>query len=255
MRYYEITNEDIGRRGFLRGLGAAAGLGTLGLQAYKQNTRQDAPPPSTSAQNASDKVATQPSNANAPTVASQPQKVIPKYQPGSVKSPEFAKKLRHIGALLGVNPDDLLKVMYFETKGTLDPSIQNSIGATGLIQFMPDTAKGLGTTVDNLKKMSASDQLHYVYEYYKKIVKPGMTAADIYLATLLPVSLKMKPSTIVAKKNDHGRIKRNSSITKHKMYTKNPVFDPQKKNYYTVADIRSVINGRSAPTLDSLSNT
>lgn len=81
MRYSEITNEDIGRRGFLRGLGAAAGLGTLGYQAYRQNTRQDSPPASTSDGVTQPNVATQPQRKPAPTAPVKPQRVIPKYSP------------------------------------------------------------------------------------------------------------------------------------------------------------------------------
>lgn len=39
MRYYQFTNEDIGRRGFIKGAAAAAGLGTLGYGAVQQKQR------------------------------------------------------------------------------------------------------------------------------------------------------------------------------------------------------------------------
>lgn len=78
MRYYEI-NEDLGRRGFLKGLGAAAGLGAVGYGAVQQKNRAwDAVGDSTSDENREDMVATQPSKADAPN-ADKP--VIPKYSP------------------------------------------------------------------------------------------------------------------------------------------------------------------------------
>lgn len=39
-------------------------------------------------------------------------------------------------------------------------------GAIGLIQFMPSTAKGLGTSTSALKQMTAVDQLAYVEKYF-----------------------------------------------------------------------------------------
>ena len=48
---------------------------------------------------------------------------------------------------LGISEADLMAVMSFETGGTFNPGIRNAAGsgATGLIQFMPSTAAGLGT--------------------------------------------------------------------------------------------------------------
>lgn len=50
-------------------------------------------------------------------------------------------------------------VMSFETGGSFSPSERNGIGATGLIQFLPGTPRGLGTTTDQLANMSSVDQL------------------------------------------------------------------------------------------------
>ena len=45
------------------------------------------------------------------------------------------------------NPDFLLACMAFESGMSFCSSIRNAAsGATGLIQFMPSTARGLGTT-------------------------------------------------------------------------------------------------------------
>ena len=38
-------------------------------------------------------------------------------------------------------------------------------GATGLIQFMPNTAEGLGTSTGELAGMSRARQMHYVEKY------------------------------------------------------------------------------------------
>lgn len=48
---------------------------------------------------------------------------------------------------LGINPDDFLSVIAFETEYTFDPAFKTG-NATGLIQFMPIIATDMGTTVD-----------------------------------------------------------------------------------------------------------
>lgn len=45
-------------------------------------------------------------------------------------------------------------------------TVNRASGATGLIQFMPSTAKQLGTTTDKLAAMTEVDQLDYVAKYF-----------------------------------------------------------------------------------------
>lgn len=87
-----------------------------------------------------------------------------------------ARRMVEISRELGLpNPASLLGVMYHETGGTFSPAVTNpSSGATGLIQFMPSTAKRLGTTTALLRQMSARDQLEYVRSY----LLPGAPYAD-----------------------------------------------------------------------------
>ncbi|HBC04295.1 MAG TPA: hypothetical protein DC015_08915, partial [Aequorivita sp.] len=58
---------------------------------------------------------------------------------------EIINKLNSVAANLGIDVNWLMAVINFESAGTFSPSIQNKYsGATGLIQFMPSTAKSLG---------------------------------------------------------------------------------------------------------------
>ncbi len=79
---------------------------------------------------------------------------------------EFLNGVEGIAERFGTRPEYILSVMSFETGGTFDPSKRNSIGATGLIQFLPSTANGLGTTTANLAQMSSTEQLRYVEKYF-----------------------------------------------------------------------------------------
>lgn len=76
----------------------------------------------------------------------------------------------------------------WETGRTFSPSVINKAGsgATGLIQFMPDTAEKLGTTTSALAKMTAEDQLNYVWKYFAPYKGKLKTLGDIYAAILWP---------------------------------------------------------------------
>jgi hypothetical protein len=122
---------------------------------------------------------------------------------------------------------------------------------------MPDTAKGLGTSTDKLRQMTATDQLDYVLRYYKSQRLPaGSTASDIYLSTLFPAALRQNlPDTHVLAANPRAkdrnvakmageRIVKSSRITKGKMWAQNPVFRQKGRDYYTVGDVRRVLDSR-----------
>ncbi|EIL99152.1 transglycosylase SLT domain-containing protein [Rhodanobacter thiooxydans] len=82
----------------------------------------------------------------------------------------------------------LMACMAFESATTFSPSIRNAAGsgAVGLIQFMPSTARGLGTTVENLALLSAESQLDYVAAYFEPYAKRIRSLSDMYMAILLP---------------------------------------------------------------------
>jgi hypothetical protein len=79
---------------------------------------------------------------------------------------DFAASIESFGNDLGVDPMYLANVMYAESR--LDPSVKNMAGsgATGLIQFMPQTAANLGTTTDELSRMTPVEQMEYVRRYF-----------------------------------------------------------------------------------------
>ena len=90
MRYSEITTEDITRRGFLQGAGAAAGLGTLGYGALQQqktmpssgSTVKDAPGAATTDKKP-ETVATTPQPTKSAPDPTPP--VVQKYSPQELK--------------------------------------------------------------------------------------------------------------------------------------------------------------------------
>ena len=83
----------------------------------------------------------------------------------------FAEKTKAIAKRLSIDPTALMTIMLFESAGTLDPKIQGPNvprqgRGRGLIQFMPATARGLGTSDAALAGMSDIQQLDYVEKYF-----------------------------------------------------------------------------------------
>ncbi|MBL7661204.1 hypothetical protein JNK13_00485 [bacterium] len=102
-------------------------------------------------------------------------------------SAEFMGGVSSIAGFLGTDPYFLLAAMSFETGGTFSPSKRNSLsGATGLIQFMPSTARSLGTTTDALARMTREEQLVYVRKYFASYGGRLRTLEDTYMAILWP---------------------------------------------------------------------
>jgi hypothetical protein len=117
---------------------------------------------------------------------------------------EFTEKVNNICTELRIEANWLMFVMWFESK--LNPQAVNPIsGATGLIQFMPSTARGLGTTTAVLKRMNNVQQLDYVLAYLRPYEGRMRTWVDVYLAVFYPRAMGnpnfVITSDIVAKQN------------------------------------------------------
>jgi AraC-like DNA-binding protein len=85
-------------------------------------------------------------------------------QSGGSSNDAFQKKLEEVAKRLKVSKADLMGIMKHES-GLNPHAVNPYTGATGLIQFMPTTAKRLGTSVQELRNMSAIEQLNYVEKF------------------------------------------------------------------------------------------
>lgn len=148
----------------------------------------------------------------------------------------FLNKVLQVAKNLKISPNWLMCIMYFESAGTFSPSIQNSLGYTGLIQFGTAAATQLGTTTAKLKAMTAVQQLDYVEKYYKywystlKITAPK-SFVDTYLITFFPAAVN-KGLDFVIKSN---------SLSANTIAKSNPVFDLNKDKQITVREIETVM--------------
>jgi hypothetical protein len=106
---------------------------------------------------------------------------------------EFLDKVVSVSSDLGFDPNDLLRVIDFETAGSFSPKAQpirkdgtKISSATGLIQFLEKTAKGLGTTTADLANMTAVEQLDYVKKYFEPFKDRIKNFGDVYMAVHWP---------------------------------------------------------------------
>lgn len=112
----------------------------------------------------------------------------------------FRRGLAAIAAQLGCDASMLAAVISFETGGTFRADIRNKqSGATGLIQFMPSTARRLGTTVEALARLTPEQQLPWVHKYLNSVSASGRlrTLSDHYAAVFAPAYIGKPEDTVM----------------------------------------------------------
>ena len=146
----------------------------------------------------------------------------------------FREELVKVGERLAVDPNFIAAVISNES-GFNPQTVNPTGGATGLIQFMPATAKAMGTTTAALRAMSDVQQLAYVERFYRphagKIGSPG----QCYMATFLPAFMHKPSSFVLGRKGDPTVLY--GSTTLGKLYEQNAGFDATGKGYFDVGDV------------------
>ena len=104
---------------------------------------------------------------------------------------EFRQKVIQIAANLVIDPNFLMAIMSFESGASFSPAKKNAAGsgAVGLIQFMPSTARGLGTTTADLAAMTPLRQLDFVEKYFMPFKGRLKSIEDAYMAVLFPKAI------------------------------------------------------------------
>jgi hypothetical protein len=147
--------------------------------------------------------------------------------------PGFEKAFLNGCKAIGCAPRDLLAVMMSESR--CSPAAHNPHGdASGLIQFMPDTLRGLGWTQGDqaFRMLSASAQMPYVVAYYRPWAKAAGkwdSIGRLYQATFLPGTLatSKNPEDVIAAKG--GRL--------GWAYEANSVFDANGDKVITIQEL------------------
>lgn len=124
------------------------------------------------------------------------------------------EQVNNLAIDLGINPDWLMFVIYFESGW--NPHAKNVYsGATGLIQFTPNTAHALGTSVEELAMMDSLEQMTYVRKYFKPYAHKMQSLEDVYLAVFFPEA--------IGKADDY--VLQTKTISAEKIASQNKIFD------------------------------
>jgi hypothetical protein len=163
----------------------------------------------------------------------------------------FSEKVRDVANRLQTNPDWLMQVMKAESG--LSASIRNTFApakdidgnvayATGLIQFMPSTARALGTTTWDLEKMSRVDQMEYVYKYLKPYTGNLKSYFDVYLTVFFPAAIPHS--------TEDNWVFETKGLSAEKIAKANPTMDINKDGKITMAEFRQYLqNTVKNPTI------
>ena len=166
----------------------------------------------------------------------------------SIQDPDFNKKLTKVANALGIAESDLRAIIRTESNFNPKAEDPNHV-SVGLIGFTERTARGLGTSKDEIRKMSAVAQLDLIYQFYKNAgVQPGMDRGTIYMLTFMPAFAKSPDGTVLGKRGGGTLILpsgKSSGLSMHKVWDQNPVFGKSKgRNQFTVGDVKNLVNSR-----------
>lgn len=107
-------------------------------------------------------------------------------------------RIKDISNKFSIKPVWLMRVIIKESGG-YPQAVNPYSNATGIIQWMPSTAKYLGTSVSKLKQMSIFEQLFYVEEYLNKVTHNYTIKSyeDLHLAVFYPAALGKLDSYVI----------------------------------------------------------
>lgn len=154
----------------------------------------------------------------------------------------FEKKVSEISAKLGINPNWLMVVMNHESGlnaqavnkqpgDSSDPYTRSKTRATGLIQFMPSTARGLGTSTQALYRMTNIEQLNYVYLFFRPFAGRIKSYFDLYMITFFP--------SAIGKPDDY--IIQSPTVSASSVARENPPLDINKDGVVTVGEAKKIM--------------
>jgi hypothetical protein len=140
------------------------------------------------------------------------------------KDAAFIKEVERVSSKYGFSPGALIGLMQSES-GVNPQSVNSKSGATGLIQFIPATARALGTSTDALHRMNRAQQMKYVDAFFSPYASGlrGASAGKLYAYVFLP-----------------GRAGRQSGIlteNPEKYYTDNRGLDVNRDGRITISDL------------------
>ena len=153
--------------------------------------------------------------------------------PGVEKTSQaFRRELVAVSKRLGIEPDHLSAVISIES-GYNPAAVNPSSGASGLIQFMPSTARALGTTVEAIRQMGDAEQMPLVEKYFAPFKGKLKLGEDVYVAVFTPVHVGKGSGNVI-------------STAGEKIYDQNRVLDRDKDGIITNGDLGAWVEAKLA---------
>lgn len=121
----------------------------------------------------------------------------PDYRSDYQNMGDFDLELEGQALEAGLDPAAMRAVIGPESGGRGD-AVNAQSGATGILQFMPAVAKGLGTSVEELAKMPPAEQLPYAIQYLKERgIDEDSRPEDYAMAVAAPNFIGKSDDTVV----------------------------------------------------------
>jgi hypothetical protein len=168
----------------------------------------------------------------------------PERGPGNMPPPtpeEFRGSVQGFAESANLNGDAILKVIGHESGGKASATNAITGKHAGLIQFSKETWQGLAKeagepdlTWEDMRKMSAEEQLPYVMMYYNRLgLGPDNDAGDYAMATFMPAFWQAPDDTVLGEKGSKQSI---GGLSMAKVWQQNPGL--RNGDRITVGDVR-----------------
>ena len=154
-------------------------------------------------------------------------------------SPVFFSELTAMCARLGCDSLDMLKVMFSEG-GVRATAHNQASDASGLIQFIPSTLRGVGWTDGTaaFRQLPAEAQLPFVEKFFQPFKSKGLnTVTRVYQAVFLPASLDAGAGDDTVVCGQQGPFAA--------AYASNRTVDRAGKGFISVGDLRAAVENRA----------
>jgi hypothetical protein len=135
----------------------------------------------------------------------------------------------------GWDPNALAAIVQIESGG--DPGkVNDKSGASGLIQWMPDTAELYGTTVRKIRSMTTAEQLPLAERYWRDAYRrgPPSDVGDYYMGVFMPDFMGAPENQILS-------LKGLDAVKGTSVYDQNAGLDWDRDGMLTASDVRSVL--------------
>jgi len=129
--------------------------------------------------------------------------------------PNFWIELQEIAKRLKTEPAWLLNVIASES--LFNPKVRNGLPrqtASGLLQFIESTAQSMGTTTEEIRRMSAVEQLSLVEKYLAPFRGRLNSLPDVYLAVFRGFIMEGGDANVVAPLDNSNKEQRIYSLNR-----------------------------------------